>query len=169
MHISPPPFLLRHPCTIMVYPAFLACDVVMSWSILLLIQVSVMKPMSILSTSIWCRTMSNLLMIDCIYIVRKNLVFLPFQYIMLCLGSDFSHSSCTPLFWSCIFGLFFPPLVPLDILLKIPVHEGHHLWRISVWTDLYEDLFWEGTKRPSWEGWASLCKREAISKSPMEA
>ena len=60
--------------------------------------------------------MSNLLMIDCI-LVKENLVFLPFQYMMLCLGNDFSHSSCTPLFWSCIFGLFFPPLVPLNVLL----------------------------------------------------
>ena len=118
MHIGPPPFLLNHSCAIMVYPAFLACDVIISQSILLFIQVSVMMPMSILSTSIWCRTMSNLLMIDCI-LVKKNLVFfLPFQYIMLCLGIDFSHSSCTPLFWSCIFGLFFPPLVPLNVLFK---------------------------------------------------
>ena len=52
MHINPPPFLFKHSCEIMVYPVFLACDVIMSQSILLLIHVSVMKPMLILFTSI---------------------------------------------------------------------------------------------------------------------
>ena len=115
MHISPPPFLFMHLCEIIVHPTCLACDVISSRSIVLLIQVSVIKPMSIFSDSIWCRTISNLCVIDCVF-VRKNLVSLPFQYTGLCLGSDLSHLLWMPLFWSCILGQYFPPLDPLKVL-----------------------------------------------------
>ena len=66
MHISPPPFLFVHSCEMTVYLACLACDIIESRSTVLLIQVSVMNPLSMFANSIWPRSMFNLFMRDCI-------------------------------------------------------------------------------------------------------
>ena len=63
-----------------------------------------------------CKTISSLFMIDCIF-AKNNLVSLPFQYTVLCLGSGLSHLLWTSLFCSCILAYIFLLLLPWNFFL----------------------------------------------------
>ena len=83
MHTSHPPFLFIHSCEMIVYPTCFACDVIKSQSIVLLIQVSVMKPMSMFSNSMWCRNNVQVVY-DRLYVSQQESCVFFFSNIIYC-------------------------------------------------------------------------------------
>ena len=98
---TPPPFLFSLLCIIMLYPAVSKLALMYWWSgsFLHCVQVSVMKHISRLLSCMWCMSIYNLGLVDCIF-VSAMLSFVKFHEVLFYLLSGLSRFWWIPLLLS---------------------------------------------------------------------